>query len=117
MNFEKPPIELRTEVDQDYLVDSLVDSGINLVDFILALDQAMADWGFTINLIKGLIGTLVEDAKEDNKTIHDRIIENSFESKEFNKLLAKDLTWRASECSKSLENLEKVLSLIEEVAQ
>ena len=61
------PISLHVVADPYDLINDLVgsrNSGLNLIDFVLALDADVSDEGFTIELVVALVKSLMADREE-----------------------------------------------------
>lgn len=75
-------INLEICTDTEELLPQIVDNLNDPVEFILAMDEYMADEGFTLDLIKRLAEAMAKEYKQSSDHVTERIVEQEFGSEE-----------------------------------
>jgi hypothetical protein len=76
---EKNTISIQVSLDPEELAEDLLNAGgFDIMAFILHLDEQIADKGFTIDLVRKLIGPLIEDNSKYLEYLASKALEQNF---------------------------------------
>jgi hypothetical protein len=71
-------LEINVPINLDYVVGALAHSGYDAEEFVISLDEAIGDEGFTLGVIKKLARSLADDYQESLVHVTGRVLENQF---------------------------------------
>jgi hypothetical protein len=104
-------INLEVCTSTEELVPQIVDSLSDPIEFILNIDEYIADEGFTLDLIKRLATSMAKEYKESSDHVTGRVVEQEFGEGEPSH---PSLTWNADDI-KNYDNAHKAMMGIIEI--
>lgn len=78
-------INLEICTDTDELLPQIIDNLDDAIQFILEIDEYMADEGFTLDLIKRLASSMAEEYQQSSDHVTQRVLEQEFGGGDVNK--------------------------------
>lgn len=72
------PVRIDAEVDSFGLIEALVSSPVDLIEFITELDREISDESFTLRLIEKLCKSLCEEYTSTLHLYTERMLQNTF---------------------------------------
>jgi len=103
-------INLEVCTDTDELLPQIVDNLNDPAQFILEMDEYIADEGFTLDLIKQLATSMAKEYKESSDHVTGRIVEQEFGN---NSDSPRYMSWSADD----IENYDNAYKAMTEIVE
>ena len=97
-------LEITAQVDFDEIIEALTHD-VDVEEFVISLDDAMADEGFTFRVIKKLAGSLAKEYEDSIAHVTERVLENQF--------ISRTSTWTPED----ITNYENALGAMKEIVK
>lgn len=104
-------INLEVCTDTEELLPQIVDNLNDPAQFILEMDEYIADEGFTLDLIKRLAETMAKEYKQSSDHVTERVVEQEFGN---NSDSPRYMSW-SSDDIENYENAHKAMMDIVEI--
>lgn len=99
-------LEINVPINIDDVIEALVQSP-DAEEFVISLDEAIGDEGFTLGVIKKLARSLADDYQESLVHVTGRVLENQFgENRDY-------FGWGADDYENATTTMKKIVELIE----
>lgn len=96
-------LEINVPINLDYVVGALAHDGYNAEEFVISLDETIADEGFTLRIIGKLAESLASEYEQSLVHVTGRVLDNQF--------ITPTSTWK----SEDITNYENALNAMREI--
>ena len=96
-------LEINVPISLDYVVGALAHSGYDAEEFVISLDETIADEGFTLSIIKKLAESLLSEYEQSLIHVTGKVLDNQF--------IENTSTWKTED----ITNYENALNAMREI--
>ncbi len=96
-------LEINVPINLDYVVGALAHNGYDAEEFVISLDETIADEGFTLSIISNLAESLANEYEQSLVHVTGKVLENQF--------IETTSTWK----SEDITNYENALNAMREI--
>lgn len=97
-------LEINVPINLDYVVGALAHDGYNAEEFVISLDETIADEGFTLSIIKKLAKSLANEYEQSLFHVTGKVLENLF--------IETTSTWKNEDITNYVNSLDAMREII-----